>query len=231
MEARDVMTTPVCTVEPDCPVEQIARTLLEHQVSAVPVVDRDGRVVGIVSEGDLFRRPEADTERRRSWWLAQFLDQEHLAAEFAKSHGQRAAEVMSRKLVTVGEDTPVTKIAELLETHRIKRVPVVRNGRLVGIVSRANLLRALAAKPATALPMAVSDRGIRSALLATLRKQPWFSKTRVDVFVDGGTVQLWGIAMSKAEHEALLAAARSQPGVTGVVDRVTVFPRFPWSRE
>jgi CBS domain-containing protein len=231
MEARDVMTAPVHTVEPDCPVERIARTLLDKQVSAVPVVDPDGRVLGIVSEGDLLRRPETGTERQRPWWLLQFLDQEHLAAEFAKAHGRRASHVMTAKVVTVTEDTPVTKIAELLETHRIKRVPVVRDGRLVGIVSRANVLRALAAKPPETLRMSVSDREIRAQLLATLRAQPWYSKSRVDVFVDHGSVQLWGIAMSKAEHEALLAAARSQPGVTHVVDRVTQFPRFPWSNE
>ncbi len=229
MEARDVMTAQVHTVEPDCSVETIARTLLDKQVSALPVVDRDGRVLGIVSEGDLFRRADTGTERHRPWWLLQFFDQEHVAADFAKARGRVARDVMTTKLVTVGEDTPITEIAELLETHQIKRVPVLRDGRLVGIVSRANLLRALAARPPEAMRIAVSDREIRNRLLATLREQPWYSKSRIDVLVDHGTVQLWGIAMSKAEHEALVAAARNQSGVTGVVDRVTQFPRFPWS--
>jgi CBS domain-containing protein len=229
MQARDVMTIPVHTVGPDCPIEDIARTLLEKQVSAVPVVDGDDHVLGIVSEGDLFRRPEINTERHQSWWLLQFLDQNRVAADFAKSRGQRAADVMSREVVTVTEDTPITKIAELLESHRIKRVPVLRDGRVVGIVSRASLLRALAARRPDALPVALSDREIRTKLLETLRQQSWFSKSRIDICVDHGTVELWGIAMSKAEHEALRAAVKSQPGVAGLVDRVTDFPRFPWS--
>ncbi|MBI3513059.1 MAG: CBS domain-containing protein [Proteobacteria bacterium] len=229
MQARDVMTVPVHTVGPDCPVEKIARMLLEKQISAVPVVDGEDHVLGIVSEGDLFRRADLGTERKRSWWLLQFLDQERVAADFVKARGRHAEDVMTRQVVTVVEDTPVTKIAELLEVNSIKRVPVLRDGRVVGIVSRSSLLRALAAWRSEALPMVASDREIRTKLLETLRGQPWFSKSRIDICVDHGTVELWGIAMSKAEHEAVRAAVTSQPGVAGLVDRITEFPRFPWS--
>ncbi len=146
MRAKDVMTSPIVTVGPEATVQEIAKLLIERQVSGMPVLDQGGRVVGIVSEGDLMRRVEHADERHRSWWLKLFSDEITEATEYVKTHGRRAAEVMTRDVVTVDEDTPLHEIAALLEERRIKRVPVVRDGRLVGIVSRANLLHGLAAR-------------------------------------------------------------------------------------
>ena len=142
MLARDVMTRGVLAVRAETPVEEIAALLLSRSISAVPVVDGDDRVVGIVSEGDLMRRTEAETYRRPSWWLELVSDPASLARDYVKTHGRRASDVMTRQVVSVTEDTPVDKIASLLDSRRIKRVPVVREGKLVGVVSRADLLTA-----------------------------------------------------------------------------------------
>ncbi len=144
MRARDVMVSPVIAVMPSCPVEEVAKTLLERGISGVPVVDSQGRLVGIVSEGDLLHRSETDTERKRSWWLRLLTDGETLAAEYTKAHARKVEDVMTRDVVTAGPDTPLNAIAMLLEKHAIKRVPIVQDGQLIGIVSRANLIQAVA---------------------------------------------------------------------------------------
>src|SRR5262245_35601220 len=133
MQARDVMTAPVVTVRPDTRVEEIAQLLLERRISGVPVVDPGGRLLGIVTGGDLMRAPEIGTERQRGWWLRFFGDERARAEEYARAHGSRAEQVMTRNVVTVSDETSVAEIARLLEAHHIKRVPVVRDGRVVGI--------------------------------------------------------------------------------------------------
>ena len=143
MKAADVMATNVITVRLDTPVATIAGVLLANRISAVPVVNDKDALVGIVSEGDLIHRVEAGTERHRSWWLELLAGKEMLAQEFVKSHARKAADVMTRTVVSVQPDTPLGDIASLLEKHRIKRVPVVINGKIAGIVSRANLIQAL----------------------------------------------------------------------------------------
>ena len=169
MKAADVMVSPVITVGPECSVQDVAATLLENQISAVLVVSNGGDVVGIVSEGDLIRRTEIDTEQRRSRWLALLIAQP-LAAEFVKSHACRVADVMTRDVIVATPDTPLRHIAALLEKNGIKRVPIVSNGRLVGIVSRANLVQALASVRKQIKAAAVtSDRMIREELLSHAR--------------------------------------------------------------
>jgi CBS domain-containing protein len=159
VQAKDVMTAKVVSVTPDTPVEQIARLLLEQRISGVPVTDASGRILGIVTEGDLMRRPDLQTERRRPWWLRIVADERTRAEEYTKTHGSRAADVMTRNVVTVTEETTVGEIARLLERHHIKRVPVVREGKLVGIVSRANLIQGLAARRDRAGPAARRTTG------------------------------------------------------------------------
>src|SRR6516162_4436631 len=152
MRAMDVMTSEVISVDPDTSVQALAALLSERGISGVPVVDADNRVVGVISEGDLVyrvetgteRRKEARTGRRRSWWLDRIASDRELARDYVKSHGRTVRDVMTRNVVVVDDTTELADIAILLETKRIKRVPVVRDGRLVGIVSRANLVRALA---------------------------------------------------------------------------------------
>lgn len=221
MLASDIMTTNVITVSPTDAVDEIARILISRNISAVPVVDGDGNVLGIVSEGDLLRRSENETERRRSWWLDIFTAEEDDARNFAKSHGQTAADVMSSDVVTVSADTSVGQIAEILEKRRIKRVPVIADGKMVGIVSRANLLHGLASRKADgpAAPSA-DDRTIRKNILDSLEGEGWVSHGALNVIVNNGGVELWGWVESEPERKALIIAAKAVAGVTGVEDHL-----------
>jgi CBS domain-containing protein len=220
VRAQDVMTLDVMTVGPEARVEEIARLMLGHHISAVPVVDGAGGLLGIVSEGDLVRRVEAATAGRRAWWLELLADPAALARDYVKTHGRRAADVMTRDVLTVGPDASVADVAQLLERRRIKRVPVVREGRVIGIVSRADLVRALAVRP-SAPPAAVADDGaIRERVLVTLREQPWWVGTYRSIVVVDGVVHLWGLARSQAERDAMRVAAESVPGVRAVQDHL-----------
>jgi CBS domain-containing protein len=226
MKAKDVMTTKVATVGPDMPINAIAALLLERHISAVPVIDDDRRILGIVSEGDLMRRGE--TERRPSWWLAAFSNAEELAREFTKTRGIRAKDVMTREVLTVTEETPIATIAELLEKRRIKRVPVVRDGRIVGIVSRADLLRALAVQDIKPMvPVTQDDRVIRDQLLAVLKREPWADTHLLNILVSDGVVHLWGLVGSDAEQKALRVAAETIPGARGVEDHLSLSRTLP----
>jgi CBS domain-containing protein len=217
MRAADVMTSEVITVGEDASVQEAAKLMAEHGISAVPVVDRAHRVVGIVSEGDLLHRAENGTERRRSWWLDMVASTNQLAGEYVKSHSGKVKDVMTRGVISVIEEMPVADIAILLETKRIKRVPVLRDGRLVGIVSRANLLRALAMtiseRPSGA---EAEDRAIRNKLLAELKAQKWAEVAPANIIVKDGIVHLWSSYYSEEEKRALIMAAESIPGVRRV---------------
>jgi CBS domain-containing protein len=228
MQAKDVMTQNVFTVRPDTPVAEIARLLLDRHISAVPVVDAQDRIVGIVSEGDLLRRPETGTEKRLSWWLRMLADPDTLARQYTKSHGSDAQTIMTRDVVTVSEESELADIAQLLERKRIKRVPVVRDGRLVGIVSRANLLQGLAVKKgAIGADIGFDDERIRRELLETLKHEPWASTATLNVVADGGVVHLYGLVASRAEREALRVAARSITGVRDVKDHLHLSEELP----
>lgn len=222
MLAKDIMTTEVVTVAPDTPVAEIAATFLERRISAVPVSDDGTSVIGIVSEGDLMRRPEADTDKRPgSWWLAIFRDASELASAFKKSHGQTAADVMTKNPIVISEEMPVAEIAEILEKNHIKRVPVTSYDALVGIVSRANLLRALAArKDSPMAPVKKSDEEIHDALMAMLGEEAWVERGMINAIVSDGIVQLWGLVKSSAEVEAYTVAAREIPGVKSVENHI-----------
>lgn len=224
MKVRDVMTTNVVSVTPDETVGEIAKLLLQQRISAVFVVDNAGLPLGVVSEGDLMRRSETGTERARSWWLRLFADPAALATEYAKSHGRRARDVMSRPVVSVTEDAGLGEAATLLETHRIKRLPVVRDGLIVGVVSRANLVRALASAGTGTATTEDRDRAIREKLTADLNAQPWSSADARSIIVDGGVVHLWGLVASEEERVATRVAAEQVPGVRAVEDHLTVRP-------
>ena len=227
MKAKDIMTTEVVVVGPEMPVNAVAALLLERYISAVPVIDEDRRLLGVVSEGDLMGRGKTARRRSplRSWWLAAFGEPEHLAREFVKTHGQRAKHVMTRDVVTVTEETPIADIAELLEHKGIKRVPVVREGRIVGIVSRADLLRGLAArglKPKA--PELQEDEAIQAQLLAVIDREPWADTHLFHIMVDQGVVHLWGLVPSEEERQALQVAAEAIAGVRAVQDHLRVWP-------
>lgn len=222
MLAKDIMTSPVVTVGTKMPVTEVARQLVARRISAVPVVGDDGCIVGIVSEGDLMRRPESETERHPAWWLVLLASSEDRAEEYVKTHGMCAEDVMTRNVMTVSGDTPVGEIATLLERNHIKRVPVVEGGRLVGIVSRANLLHGLVAMEAGPVAKA-NDAAVRSAVMQAV-KAAGVVDTFVDVTVVGGTVHLWGAVYSTAERDALRVAAEQVNGVSHIEDHVSVLP-------
>lgn len=225
MQANDVMTQTVISVSPDTELREIARLLLEHRISALPVVDEEHKVLGIVSEGDLLRRVETGTERRKSWWLREFFQGGMSANEYLKTHARKAAEIMTPNPITIEEDAPLGDIATLLEKHRIKRVPVVRDERLVGIISRANLLQALAAGLGKDDPVSnVDDREIREAILRELGNKTEIMVNRLNVIVSDGQVQLWGLVDSPREKSVVQVAAENAKGVTSVENHLGLMP-------
>ncbi len=222
MKAQDVMVRDVVTAHPDMKVSEAIELLAEHDVSALPVVDDDEQVVGVISEADLIRREEIDSVKHRPWWLEAVTPTATLAAEFAKAHGRRVVEVMSTDVVSAGEDASLAEIAALLEKHLIKRVPIIEDGRLVGIVSRSNLIQAMAmatSHPQAAVP-SESDRSIRLELLSRLGEQDWTDFGDRNVIVTDKTVHLWGLVGSPEERKALLALAEGVPGVARVSDEM-----------
>jgi CBS-domain-containing membrane protein len=234
MRAIDVMTTNVITVGPDTSVQEIAKVLSERGISGVPVVDPDQRLLGIVSEGDLLHRVETGTERRvqrrrRSWWLDTVGSDEELARDYVKSHGRTAKDVMTREVITATDSTELADIANLLETKRIKRVPVIRDGKLVGIVSRANLVRALAAAGSRlTADTATDDSTIRQRLLTELQGQEWVHTWASDIIVRDGIVHIWvSDDRPPEEREALRVAAENISGVRGVEEHIVPAPLIP----
>ena len=224
MKAADVMATNVITVGPDACVQDVAHILLSARISGVPVVGPNGELLGIVSEGDLMRRAEAGTSRSRPWWLALFTGKEPLAAEFIREHSRKVSDVMTRHVITAAPDTPLSKIAHLLEKNAIK-VPIVEGGKLVGIVSRANLLQALASQTKQIeVATEVNDSQIRDKVLTQLNAEPWLRPSLVNVIVQDGTVELWGIVDSASEKKAVCIAAEVTPGVRAVNDNLIVRP-------
>jgi CBS domain-containing protein len=223
MNAADVMVSPVITVGPEASVQHVAEILLANRISAVPVVGNGGELVGIVSEGDLIRRTETDTERRRPRWLALLVGSRHLASEFVKAHSRKVADVMTRDVVVAGPDTPLREVAAILERNGIKRVPIVQNEKLVGIVSRANLVQALATvRKEVKAATATSDSMIREEVLSRLDREPWTKTSRINVIVHDGTVELWGIVRCEAEKNAIRVAIEETPGVRAVHDNLVV---------
>jgi len=223
VNAADIMTRAVVSVDPDLPLAEVAKLMLGRGISAVCVVERDGKLVGMLSEGDLLHRTEIKTEKHRSWWLRVVAGDDELASEYVKCRGRKARDVMSAQLVSVAEDTPVADIVATLDRHHIKRVPVVRGGRVVGIVSRANLLRAFASEASREPPeVSEDDRAVRARLLQELAKQDWWHGREEEIVVADGIVHLWGMVRSADEKHALVVAAENTPGVKAVRNHVTV---------
>jgi CBS domain-containing protein len=216
----DVMVRDVVTASPDEDVDQVVELLAKHDASTLPVVDTDGNVVGMIGDLDLMRRPEIGTEKHHPWWMEAMTPASKLAGEFAKSHGRRVSEVMSTQVISASEDTPLGDIANLLEKHRIKRVPILRDGKLVGMVSRSNLIQALASSHGGPHDAAESDRDIRSILLTQLGEQDWTDFGSRNVIVTDGVVHLWGLVGSEEQRKALTALAEGVPGVVGVSDEM-----------
>lgn len=224
MKASDIMATNVVTVAATATVQEVAGLLFEKHISAVPVIGDKGELLGIVSEGDLLRRAEVGTERRRSWWLQALKSKNALADEFVKSHAHRVTDVMTHRVITAGPDSTLSEIATLLEKNGIKRVPIVKAGKVVGIISRANLIQALAsiAKPGLS-EVKADDASVRERILAQFRSQSWTKPWMLNVVVHNGIVDLWGVVNSQAEKKAVRVATETTPGVRLVNDNLQMW--------
>ncbi|AOR73201.1 histidine kinase [Burkholderia stabilis] len=224
MHAIDVMTPSVVSVKPDMTVQQTAALLVENGISGAPVIDANGRLVGMISESDLVRRVEIETDRpHRAWWMELLTARRDDAADYVKTHAHLVKDVMTKHVVTVQEMTPIDEVARILDKLHIRRVPVVRGNEVVGIVSRANLVQALAISPsAPNLQQILSDREIRGMLLAEIAGRKWSFPGR-NVIVKNGVVHLWGYyAWAPNEVQAMRVAAEGIPGVKGVEDHTGV---------
>jgi CBS domain-containing protein len=223
MRARDIMTKDVVTVGYNTPITEIAGLLMKHRISGLPVVTENRQVIGIVSESDLIHRAETDTEVRRNWWLAMFSDPDRMAREYTKAHGLRAEHVMSRTVVSVSEDAEAAYVADVLDRHRIKRVPVLSNGQLVGLITRSDLVRALAGveigKPVTRS----ADAALQKALIEKIRTQSWLNPTYLVPLVNGGVVDLWGFIESDEQRKALFVLIEEVTGLRAIRDHTTRF--------
>ena len=226
MLAIDIMTPAVITASPDTSVAELCRLMLESRISALPIVDKQGVLVGLITEGDLLRRYESGTDKKRSRWAEMFVSDATLAAEYVKSHGRTAKDLMTPDVITVDESTSLRAIADMFESRGIKRVPVLREKRLVGMVSRANLLQALVASDQAAGAAPADDAAIRAKLLAEFADKPWRPS---NVIVRQGVAHLWGEVTSEEERAAMRVAAENTPGVKNVKDHTvypTVWPPF-----
>jgi CBS domain-containing protein len=222
MRAADVMSERVFKVPPETPVADIAQLLVERQISAVPVVDADDRVVGIITERDLMRRVEIGTVPQPAGEAAGFAERTSRAAAYVKSHGTTAAEIMTPKVLTVTRETPLIEVADLMEKWRIKRVPVVEAGRLVGIVSRLDLVRALCIQNPGASRSPLGDDEIAAKLQAEIDREGWQLGPASKIAVFEGIVHLFGSITSVQETNALLAAAKALPGVREVQNHLRI---------
>jgi CBS domain-containing protein len=220
MRAKDVMTHQVVSVEPDASVQHAAQLMLERRISGLPVIDNAGHLVGIVTEGDFLRRAELGTQRRRARWLEFLMGAGRLADEYVQTHGRKVEDVMTRDPETVPEDRQLSDVVQLMEKHQIKRVPVVRGNQVVGIISRANLLHALASAGGDAASPKRDDDVIRERLLAELDKQRWAPIALINVIVRNGVVELWGTITDERQRHAIMVAAENISGVKDVRDHL-----------
>ncbi len=220
MKVVDVMTREVVSISPDASVMEAVRLMLQHKISGLPVVDAAGDLQGVLTEGDFLRRAETGTERKHSRVIEFLLGPGRLATDYVHASGRKVSEVMTPDVRTVTEDEPLEKVVHLMERYRIKRVPVVRGAKVVGMVTRANLMRALASLALAENPVAADDAAIRERLLAELKRQPWAPVGLIDVVVKDGVVKLSGALTDERERQAIRIAAENIPGVKKVEDHL-----------
>ena len=220
MNAKDIMTPSVVSIAPDASISAAAHLMLQNKFSGLPVIDSSGQLVGIVTEGDFLRRIEIGTERRRRRWTEFFIGPGRLADEYSRSSGRTVSDVMTQDVQTVGLDASLEEIVRMMERHRIKRVPVVEAGRVVGIVTRANLLLALASVADEIAPSSAEDNSIREQIFAELKRQTWTPVGTMHVTVRSGVVQLSGLLTDERQRAAVRILAENIPGVRQVQDRL-----------
>ena len=220
MRAHQIMTRPVITVTPDTAIAAAANTMLQKHVSGLPIVDATGKLVGMISEGDFIRRSEIGTQRRRGPFLKFILGPGRAASDFVQEHGRKVSDIMTTEpLVTISEDTLLEEIVELMERNNIKRLPVIRDDKVVGIVSRSNLLQAVASLARDVPDPTADDDHIRNRVIDTLAKQEW-CPFGLSVVVRDGIVHLWGVVLDKRQREATYVVAENTSGVKGIEDHL-----------
>jgi CBS domain-containing protein len=229
MQASDIMTAEVKTIAPDATIEEAIGVLLNARVSGLPVTDAEGRLVGVVSEGDFLHRAELGSAKRKPRWIEFLLGPGEIAESYVLSHGRKVHDVMTRDVISVGPTASINEVVEIIEKRRVKRLPVVSGDRLIGIITRSDLLRALsaaiAAKPAPG-PAECTDTAILGRLQAELQQQGFASPRTLDVTVDGGVVTLKGEIFDERQRPALICAAENIGGVTKVVDQLVWIEPF-----
>jgi CBS domain-containing protein len=218
MQVKDVMTRNVISVQSDDQVLKAARLMLQNRISGLPVLDKDGELVGVVTEGDFLRRSELGTQRRRSKWLEFIVGPGKLAEDYVHASGRKVEEIMTPDPSVIDEEDTLEKVVELMERRRVKRLPVVRAGRMVGIISRANLLHALASLARDVQAEVGPDWSIRNQILTTLGNQHW--APNINVVVKNGVAELWGCITDERERRGIIVAAENVAGVKGVHDHM-----------
>jgi CBS domain-containing protein len=220
MIVADVMNRGVISIPPDATVEEAAKLMLARDISGLFVVDAKGELAGIVTEGDLLRRDELGTQRHRPWWLRLLVSPGRQAADFTRTNGRHVRDVMTEEVIAVPSSAPLEDVVETMEKHRIKRLPVVENSRVIGVVSRSDLLRYLIGH-ARQKPAAVTDDlTIRTAILDALEKQSWAPTTSLNVTVADGVVDVWGTITDDKERRAITVVAENTAGVKAVHDHL-----------
>jgi CBS domain-containing protein len=220
MKVSDVMTGTPVIVRSDASLRDAATLMVQHRVSGLPVVDAGGALVGVITEGDLIRRAELGTTGDQPGWLSTFLNPGRVALDYVHAHGLKVGEVMAREVITVSPDTPLSLVVDIMESKQIKRLPVLQNNELVGIVSRADLLRALVRLLPERNVLATSDAELRKRVLSEIDKQRWAPRSTIDASVENGIVELRGAVTDDRERLGLRVIAENTPGVRGVHDRL-----------
>ena len=227
--AADIMTRPVLSVAPDAPLSQAIRLMTDHHVSGVPVVTESGALVGILTEGDMLRRPETSTEGEKPGWLLSFLLPGREADKYIQTHGRRVSEVMTTDVITVPAAAYLSEVVQLMRRYRVKRLPVMEDGQMVGIVSRADIVRQVGAALANA-PSSADDAAILAAINDAVKKEPWAPGKMVSASVKDGIVGLDGCVYDLRERDAMGVLAENTAGATRVENRIVYIEPYPeWS--
>jgi CBS domain-containing protein len=219
MRAHQIMTQHVIAIGADAPIVEAVDTMLRHHVSGLPVIDTDGKLIGIISEGDFIRRAELGTQRKRGRWLSFLVGADRIAADFVHAHGRKVGDIMTPVPLTISEETPLVRIVEIMESNSVKRLPVVRGNRMVGIVTRSDFLPALADLARHGPSPSADDDRIREQIIAAIEGAAW-APCRLKVTARDGVVSLAGVVASKNARQAAIVAAENVPGVKKVLDNL-----------
>jgi CBS domain-containing protein len=222
MKAQEIMTRDVITVRPDTSVRDIAALMVEKHISGVPVVTDNGKLIGMVSQSDLLHRAEVGTERKHKWWFRIFADSAAAAREYAKAHGLKAHDIMSRYVVSVRDDAELRDVADILDKRRLKRVPVVESDRLVGIITRGDLVRALSQVQISKVAKKIDNAALHKTLHDRIRSQSWINDNYISLTVNDGVVALWGFVDTADQRSALRILVEETDGVNRVDDKISV---------